>query len=81
MNRELFRTYGSSLAGLRDLGYDINPDDYHRTEASGLDPDRFGYFNLIEELNKIGIETWSRLTFVNPMTATHVDIKSDKEVM
>ncbi|XP_042065123.1 uncharacterized protein LOC121808610 isoform X2 [Salvia splendens] len=30
MNRELFRTYGSSLAGLRDLGYDINPDDYHR---------------------------------------------------
>ncbi|XP_047983795.1 uncharacterized protein LOC125224438 [Salvia hispanica] len=30
MNRELFRTYGSSLAGLRDLGYDIHPDDYHR---------------------------------------------------
>ncbi|XP_057771737.1 uncharacterized protein LOC130991500 [Salvia miltiorrhiza] len=29
MNRELFRTYGSSLAGLRDLGYDIHPDDYH----------------------------------------------------
>ncbi|XP_041997475.1 uncharacterized protein LOC121747495 [Salvia splendens] len=52
-----------------------------RTKASGLDPDRFGYFDLIEELNKIGIETWSRLTFVNPVTATHVDIKSDKEVM
>ncbi|KAG6429159.1 hypothetical protein SASPL_107201 [Salvia splendens] len=30
MNRELFRTYGSSLVGLRDSGYDINPDDYHR---------------------------------------------------
>ncbi|KAL0348857.1 UNVERIFIED_CONTAM: hypothetical protein Sangu_1113500 [Sesamum angustifolium] len=29
VNRELFRTYGSSLAGLRALGYDINPDDYH----------------------------------------------------
>ncbi|KAL8524644.1 hypothetical protein ACS0TY_014299 [Phlomoides rotata] len=29
MNRELFRTYGSSLAGLRALGYDINPDVYH----------------------------------------------------
>lgn len=29
LNRELFRTYGSSLAGLRALGYDIDPDEYH----------------------------------------------------
>ncbi|XVF28870.1 hypothetical protein REPUB_Repub15cG0069600 [Reevesia pubescens] len=26
---ELFKTYGSTLAGLRALGYDINADDYH----------------------------------------------------
>lgn len=26
---ELFRTYGSTLAGLRALGYDIGADDYH----------------------------------------------------
>ncbi|CAM8896238.1 unnamed protein product [Rhodiola kirilowii] len=26
---ELFRTYGSSLAGLRVLGYNIDADDYH----------------------------------------------------
>ncbi|KAG2727533.1 hypothetical protein I3760_01G161000 [Carya illinoinensis] len=26
---ELFKTYGSSLAGLRVLGYDIDADDYH----------------------------------------------------
>ncbi|XAR57205.1 Pyridoxal phosphatase [Bertholletia excelsa] len=26
---ELFKTYGSSLAGLRALGYDIDADDYH----------------------------------------------------
>ncbi|XP_010277510.1 PREDICTED: uncharacterized protein LOC104611920 [Nelumbo nucifera] len=26
---ELFKTYGSSLAGLRFLGYDIDADDYH----------------------------------------------------
>nr|DAD19518.1 TPA_asm: hypothetical protein HUJ06_020981 [Nelumbo nucifera] len=26
---ELFKTYGSSLAGLRALGYDIDTDDYH----------------------------------------------------
>ncbi|KAL3812637.1 hypothetical protein ACJIZ3_013905 [Penstemon smallii] len=29
VNRELFKNYGSSLAGLRALGYDINPDEYH----------------------------------------------------
>ncbi|XP_075523995.1 uncharacterized protein C24B11.05-like [Primulina tabacum] len=29
VNREFFRTYGSSLAALRALGYDINPDEYH----------------------------------------------------
>lgn len=26
---ELFRTHGSTLAGLRALGYDVHPDDYH----------------------------------------------------
>lgn len=26
---ELFKTYGSSLAGLRALGYDVDADDYH----------------------------------------------------
>lgn len=26
---ELFKTYGSTLAGLRELGYDIDADDYH----------------------------------------------------
>lgn len=26
---ELFKTYGSSLAGLRAIGYDVDPDDYH----------------------------------------------------
>lgn len=26
---ELFRTYGSTLAGLRALGYDVGADDYH----------------------------------------------------
>ncbi|XP_051127072.1 uncharacterized protein LOC127248656 [Andrographis paniculata] len=29
VNRKLFTTYGSSLAGLRALGNDIDPDDYH----------------------------------------------------
>ncbi|KAL7584092.1 uncharacterized protein LOC111915345 [Lactuca sativa] len=27
---QLFKTYGSTLAGLRALGYDVDADDYHR---------------------------------------------------
>ncbi|KAH7573759.1 hypothetical protein JRO89_XS03G0203400 [Xanthoceras sorbifolium] len=40
---ELFKTYGSTLAGLRVLGYDIDADDYHRNHA-------------IECLKRLGIE-------------------------
>ncbi|XP_011621408.1 uncharacterized protein C24B11.05 isoform X2 [Amborella trichopoda] len=29
LRAELFLTYGSSLAGLRTLGYDVDADDYH----------------------------------------------------
>ncbi|CAN1807773.1 Uncharacterized protein C24B11.05 [Linum perenne] len=29
LRSELFKTYGSSLAGLRALGYNIDADDYH----------------------------------------------------
>ncbi|CAA6667300.1 unnamed protein product [Spirodela intermedia] len=29
LRAELFRNYGSSLTGLRALGHDIHPDDYH----------------------------------------------------
>ncbi|CAN6318630.1 unnamed protein product [Urochloa humidicola] len=29
MRVELFRTHGSSLAGLIALGYDVHPDEYH----------------------------------------------------
>ncbi|MCD9560062.1 hypothetical protein HAX54_018494 [Datura stramonium] len=29
LRAELFKTYGSSLAGLRAIGYDVDADDYH----------------------------------------------------
>ncbi|KAL2463815.1 Haloacid dehalogenase-like hydrolase (HAD) superfamily protein [Forsythia ovata] len=29
LRAELFKTYGSSLVGLRSLGYDVDADDYH----------------------------------------------------
>jgi len=37
---ELFKTYGSTLAGLRALGYDISADDYHSFVHGRLPYDR-----------------------------------------
>jgi putative hydrolase of the HAD superfamily len=51
---ELFKTYGSTLAGLRALGYDVHPDEYHsvvhgRLPYSSIQPNR----KLRNLLNKI----------------------------
>lgn len=40
MRVELFRTYGSSLAGLIALGYDVHPDEYHSYVHGRLPYDR-----------------------------------------
>ncbi|CAL2224735.1 unnamed protein product [Prunus armeniaca] len=37
---ELFKSYGSTLAGLRALGYDIDADDYHSVVHGRLPYDR-----------------------------------------
>ncbi|KAG7013559.1 SPAC24B11.05 [Cucurbita argyrosperma subsp. argyrosperma] len=40
LRTELFKTYGSTLAGLRALGYDIHADDYHDFVHGRLPYDR-----------------------------------------
>ncbi|XP_022138389.1 uncharacterized protein LOC111009574 [Momordica charantia] len=40
LRTELFKTYGSTLAGLRALGYDIHADDYHSFVHGRLPYDR-----------------------------------------
>ncbi|KGN48008.1 uncharacterized protein LOC101214793 [Cucumis sativus] len=40
LRTELFKTYGSTLAGLRALGYDIKADDYHGFVHGRLPYDR-----------------------------------------
>ncbi|XP_038906989.1 uncharacterized protein LOC120092836 [Benincasa hispida] len=40
LRTELFKTYGSTLAGLRALGYDIQADDYHGFVHGKLPYDR-----------------------------------------
>ncbi|XP_022930478.1 uncharacterized protein LOC111436918 [Cucurbita moschata] len=40
LRTELFKTYGSTLAGLRALGYDIHEDDYHGFVHGRLPYDR-----------------------------------------
>ncbi|KAI8566245.1 hypothetical protein RHMOL_Rhmol02G0025200 [Rhododendron molle] len=53
---ELFKTYGSSLAGLRLLGYDIDADDYHsfvhgRLPYESIKPDA-QLRNLLRSINQ-----------------------------
>ncbi|GFZ22053.1 haloacid dehalogenase-like hydrolase (HAD) superfamily protein [Actinidia rufa] len=53
---ELFKTYGSSLAGLRALGYDIDADDYHsfvhgRLPYDSIKPDA-QLRNLLRTINQ-----------------------------
>ncbi|KAL5782578.1 hypothetical protein ACOSP7_007607 [Xanthoceras sorbifolium] len=53
---ELFKTYGSTLAGLRVLGYDIDADDYHsfvhgRLPYDLIEPD-LQLRNLLRSINQ-----------------------------
>ncbi|CAL5392900.1 unnamed protein product [Camellia sinensis] len=53
---ELFKTYGSTLAGLRALGYDIDADDYHsfvhgRLPYDSIKPDA-PLRNLLRSINQ-----------------------------
>ena len=46
-----------------------------------FDADRFGYFDLIDEIKQLGYSTWSRLAYTVPNTVKKMDIKDDKDVM
>ncbi|XP_078155343.1 uncharacterized protein C24B11.05-like [Carex rostrata] len=47
---ELFRKYGSSLAGLIALGYDVHPDEYHSYVHGRLPYDRIASDPHLEQL-------------------------------
>jgi putative hydrolase of the HAD superfamily len=56
LKTELFKKYGSSLAGLRALGYDIDADEYHsfvhgRLPYDVIKPD-FHLRNLLRSINQ-----------------------------
>ncbi|KAL1534010.1 hypothetical protein AAHA92_31415 [Salvia divinorum] len=46
-----------------------------------FDADRFGYFNLVDEIQQLGYNQWSRVAFKVPRSMVMVDIKDDKDVM
>ncbi|KAG6421781.1 hypothetical protein SASPL_118338 [Salvia splendens] len=47
----------------------------------GFDSDKFGYFDLEEEVKKLGFMSWSKMCYKIPDRNLYVIIKSDKEVM
>lgn len=56
------------------VGGDITP-------KVDFDEDRFGYFDLIDEVKKLGYDQWSKLTYKIPRSMKMVDIRDDKDVM
>lgn len=46
-----------------------------------LDGDKFGYFDLEDEVQKLGYMSWNRIKFKVPNMMVYKDIHSDKEVM
>ncbi|XP_057779569.1 uncharacterized protein LOC130998153 [Salvia miltiorrhiza] len=47
----------------------------------GLDKDRFGYFDLEEEIKQLGYTSWRCLAFKVPRTLVFMDLCDDKQVM
>lgn len=61
-----------------------NDYQYHGgrvTSKHSLDPDRFGYLDLEEEVEKLGYISWDSLRFKDPTTETYKVIKDDVEVL
>ncbi|XP_057811441.1 uncharacterized protein LOC131025662 [Salvia miltiorrhiza] len=46
-----------------------------------LDVDRFGYFDLLDLIEKLGMKDWERLTYLKPKSNSYIVIYSDQEVM
>ncbi|KAG6408068.1 hypothetical protein SASPL_131070 [Salvia splendens] len=51
------------------------------TFKSHFDADRFGYFDLIDEIKQLGYAEWSRVAFTVPKSMKKIDIKDDNDVM
>ncbi|XP_057775377.1 uncharacterized protein LOC130994346 [Salvia miltiorrhiza] len=47
----------------------------------GLDPDRFGYFDLLDYVKELGYVSWAGLYYRIPRTQTHKVIVNDQSVM
>ncbi|XP_057787606.1 uncharacterized protein LOC131004872 [Salvia miltiorrhiza] len=46
-----------------------------------LDVDRFGYFDMVDLIDKLGMKDWERLRYLKPMSNSYNLITSDQEVM
>ncbi|KAH6779662.1 hypothetical protein C2S52_010899 [Perilla frutescens var. hirtella] len=47
----------------------------------GLDIDRFGFFDLVEEVENLGYTSWDNLYFKDPETGEFKELNDDREVM
>lgn len=70
--------HGGSYVKVGDKGV------YNGGEISrfgNLDPDRFGYLDLVELVDKLGYVSWDSMYFMDKKTEEFKEIKDDKEVL
>ncbi|KAL6515495.1 hypothetical protein OROHE_018529 [Orobanche hederae] len=47
----------------------------------GFDSDKFGYFDLKDEVEKLGYESWKCVAYKVPKTLVFKDLRNDKDIM
>lgn len=52
---------------------------YERKE--GFDADKFGYFDVLDEVKKLGYVKWNCIAYKIPKSFAFMDLKQDKDVM
>ncbi|GER55472.1 ribosome maturation factor RimP [Striga asiatica] len=61
-------------------GYEVYYGDCVAT-VTGLDADRLGYFDIEDEIKKLGYENWGRICYKHRTTREFKDITDDAGVM
>ncbi|KAG6428383.1 hypothetical protein SASPL_112634 [Salvia splendens] len=70
--------HGGNLVQDGSLEVYIGGDE---TQKSHFDAEKFGFFDLIDEIKQLGYAKWSRVAFKVPKSMKMLDIKDDKDAM
>ncbi|GER54099.1 serine/threonine-protein kinase PRP4 homolog [Striga asiatica] len=74
----IYFNYGGYIVNI-DGFLDFFGDNIHL--VTGLDLDRFGFFDLVEEIDKLGCKEWKKILYKVPNSEEYKEIHDDTGVM